>query len=148
MIERVMLNLISNAIKFSNPNGEIYVNVYDLVDRVEVTVKDNGVGIEKGNLDKLFDRYYQAEKTLFRNAEGSGIGLSLIKSIIEMHGGKVGVESELNKGSTFKFELPVKSINEDCLRQETKPNISGDDKKIQMLRIEFSDLYYEYADSE
>jgi len=146
MIERVMLNLISNAIKFSNPNGEIYVNVHDLGDRAEVIVKDNGIGIEKENLDKLFDRYYQAEKTMSRNAEGSGIGLSLIKSIIEKHGGKIGVESEPNKGSTFKFELPATAIGEVC--RETKHYISDDDKKIQMLKIEFSDIYYEYSEND
>jgi methyl-accepting chemotaxis protein len=89
MIERVMLNLISNAIKFSNPNGEIYVNVINKIETIEITVKDTGVGIEKQHLDNIFNKFYQKDKSLSRNAEGSGIGLSLIKSLVELHGGNM-----------------------------------------------------------
>jgi PAS domain S-box-containing protein len=81
-MERIVLNLISNAIKFSNEGGEIFVNIKDLNEWIEISVKDNGVGIEKNNLDMIFDRYKQVDKSLSRNAEGTGIGLSLVKSIV------------------------------------------------------------------
>ncbi|MDD2494227.1 MAG: ATP-binding protein, partial [Tissierellia bacterium] len=86
--------------------------------------------------DKLFKKYYQTDKTFSRNAEGSGIGLSLVKSIVEILGGTISVESEIGKGSTFKVLLPVKIIHE--INEEYKSNYNN---KIEMLNIEFSDIY-------
>ena len=88
-IERIVLNLISNAIKFSNKGEEILVDIKDKNEFVEISVKDNGVGIEKRHLDMIFDRFKQVDKSLSRNAEGTGIGLSLVKSIVELHGGNI-----------------------------------------------------------
>jgi PAS domain S-box-containing protein len=136
-IERIMLNLISNAIKFSNPNGEIFVNVLSKEETVEITVKDTGIGIEKQNLDNIFNRFYQEDKSLSRNAEGSGIGLSLIKSFVELHGGNISVVSEINKGSIFKVVLPAKTIESQEFRELAK---SMNDK-IETIKIEFSDIY-------
>lgn len=104
------LNLISNAIKFSNPGGSIFVNIFDKNDTVEIWVEDTGVGIEAKYLNDIFERFQQVDKSLSRNAEGSGIGLSLVKSIVEMHGGNISVESEVGKGSIFKIKLPVRTI--------------------------------------
>jgi len=137
MIERVVLNLISNALKFSNPNSDIYINVYDKGSIVEISVKDTGIGIDKKHLDLLFERFYQVDKTMSRNAEGSGIGLSLIKSIVEMHGGRLSVESEVGKGSIFKVELPA--IIAENLKDRKKNNYLNN--KIEMVNIEFSDIY-------
>ena len=136
MIERAMLNLISNAIKFSDPKNEIYVNVFDKADKVEITVKDKGIGIEENNFKRLFDRFYQVDKSLIRNAEGSGIGLSLVKQIIDLHNGKLSVESEVGKGSIFTIELPVKTIENPTIIQ----NYNNKDK-IEMISIELSDIY-------
>lgn len=136
-IDRVMLNLISNAIKFSYNNGEIYVNVIDKGDTVEISVKDNGTGIDKKHLDLIFQRFYQADKSLSRNAEGSGIGLAIVKSIIDLHNGTISVESELEKGSTFKFELPSKLIQE----SNTIEQIGQADNKVELIKIEFSDIF-------
>ncbi len=138
-IERVMLNLISNAIKFSNPNSEILINVNALSksNTFEIAVKDTGIGIEKQNLDNIFNKFYQEDKSLSRHAEGNGIGLSLVKSLVEMHGGNVSVESELNKGSIFKVELPARTI--DIL--ELKERVGFINKKIDTIEIEFSDIY-------
>jgi signal transduction histidine kinase len=136
-IARIMLNLISNAIKFSNPNGEIFVNIISKAETVEITVKDTGIGIEKQNLDNIFNRFYQENKSLSRNAEGSGIGLSLIKSLVELHGGNINVESEVNKGSIFKVELPARTIE----RQEFREQINPMNNKIETIKIEFSDIY-------
>lgn len=137
MIERVMLNLISNAMKFSYPKGEIFVNVLDKDGIVEISVKDTGRGIEKQNLDYIFNRFYQEDKSLSRNAEGTGLGLSLIKSLVELHNGNISVESEINKGSIFKVELPARTIECEVLREQ--PNSLN--SKIETIKIEFSDIY-------
>ncbi len=135
-VERIMLNLISNAIKFSNPNSEIFVNVQSKKETVEITVKDMGIGIEKQNLDHIFNKFYQEDKSLSRNAEGSGIGLSLIKSFVELHGGNISVESEVNKGSIFKVELPAKTIE-----SQDRERTNSYSNKIETIKIEFSDIY-------
>lgn len=135
-IERVMLNLISNAIKFSNSNGEIRVNIVDKDTKVEVTVKDEGVGIETKHLANIFQRYYQVDKSLNRNAEGSGIGLSLVKLIIEKHGGKIYAKSKVNEGSSFIFELPATTIENDDMNY-----INNENNKIEMIKTEFADIY-------
>ena len=77
---------------------------------VEISVKDNGIGIEDKYLNMIFDRFKQVDKSLSRNSEGTGIGLSLVKSIVELHGGSISVESELGKGSKFTFRLPTRKV--------------------------------------
>lgn len=136
MLERVMLNLLSNAIKFSKPNENIYINVVDKNNMIEISVEDTGIGIDKKHLGLIFDKYYQADKSLTRYAEGSGIGLSLSKVIAEMHGGKISVESELNKGSVFKLELPIKTVKNSKFNGRVNMR-----NKVEMIEIEFSDIY-------
>ncbi|MFA9423930.1 MAG: ATP-binding protein [Sedimentibacter sp.] len=143
LIERIILNLISNAVKFSNSNSEIFINLYDKNDCIEINVKDNGVGIERKYLSSIFKRFYQVDKTLSRNSEGSGIGLSLVKTFVEMHYGKISVESEVGKGSTFKIELPaikLENINNGERINNVKKSNYRDDK-IEMINLEFSDIY-------
>ena len=135
-IERIVLNLISNAIKFSNKGDEILVYVKNESKFVEISVKDNGIGIEEEHLDIIFDRFRQVDKSLSRNAEGTGIGLSLVKSIVELHGGSIYVESEFGKGSKFTVRLPKeKVLHENKLYSS---NVRGRDENIQ---IELSDVY-------
>lgn len=134
-IERIMLNLISNAIKFSEVGNEIFVEVKDNNEFVEISVKDNGIGIEEKNLDAIFDRFKQVDKSLSRNAEGTGIGLNLVKSIVELHGGSIHAESELGKGSKFTAKLPSKRV-----LQENKiynKEMSG----AESIQVELSDIY-------
>ena len=137
-IERIMLNLISNAVKFSNTGSSIYVNVLDKDDTVEISVRDTGIGIDKENLYKIFNRFHQVDKSLSRNAEGTGIGLDLVKSFVEMHGGKISVDSEVGKGTIFIIELPSRTIDED---EVAKDKINTIDSKIEIINIEFSDIY-------
>ena len=114
-IERVVLNLISNAIKFSDKGGEIFIDVKAKGGFVEISVKDNGIGIEEKNLESIFDRFKQVDKSLSRNTEGTGIGLSLVKSIVELHSGFIYAESEVGKGSKFIVKLPSRRVsNERC----------------------------------
>lgn len=136
-IERIILNLISNAIKFTNAGGSIFVNLVDNYDTVEISVEDTGIGMEKKNLDDIFKRFHQVDKSLKRNAEGSGIGLSLVKLIVELHGGKISAESTPGKGSIFKIELPTRTVESPKTIKETKYMKS----KIETINIEFSDIY-------
>ena len=135
-IERIVLNLISNAIKFSDADGEITVNVKDLNEFVEISVKDNGIGIEEEYLDMIFDRYKQVDKSLSRNAEGTGIGLSLVKSIITLHGGSIHVESEIGKGSVFTVMLPSKNVLNQNMLYSSKVKSENEN-----IRVELSDVY-------
>jgi signal transduction histidine kinase len=108
MISTVLRNLISNAIKFTNTGGEIVISVVNKTSELTVSVSDNGVGISKSALEKLFrlDENYSTTGT--NNEQGTGLGLILCKEFIEKHGGKIWVESEVGKGSTFSFSLPAK----------------------------------------
>lgn len=138
-IDRIMLNLLSNALKFTREGGKIEVNLHDFRDYIEITVKDNGIGIPKDKQDIIFERFTQVDKGLCREHEGSGIGLSLVKALIEMHGGEIGLKSEEGKGSEFKLTLPIKnnvSIKEKAVNKE---NISNN--LVEIIKIEFSDLF-------
>ena len=135
-IERIVLNLISNAIKFSNYGDEIFVQVKDRNEFVEISVKDNGVGIEEKHLDMIFDRFKQVDKSLSRNSEGTGIGLSLVKSIVELHGGSIYVESKHGKGSKFTVMIPSGQVLKESMIYNNEVR-SGD----QNIRVELSDVY-------
>lgn len=137
-MERVMLNLLSNAIKFSNPGDEITVNIEDREDTVEIFVRDTGVGIAKEHLELIFQRFHQVDQTLTRNAEGSGIGLSLVKALVEMHGGGIHAESEIGRGTTFIIWLPVRTVEE----SESHPTLKQHDHRVGMVITEFSDIYH------
>lgn len=137
-IERILLNLISNAIKFSNPQGTITVSVSNLGNHVEIAVQDTGIGIEEKYLDAIFERFNQVDKTLTRNAEGSGIGLSLVKSIVDLHGGTVSAESEVGQGSTFRVRLPVRTVEPSSKPKQKIPSLN----KVEIINIEFSDIYH------
>jgi signal transduction histidine kinase len=106
-IDRIILNLVSNSVKFTKAGGNILVSVADKGESVEISVKDNGIGIEEENLGSIFDRFYQGDSSLKCNKGGSGIGLHLAKSIVELHGGKIGVESRVGEGCEFKIEIPA-----------------------------------------
>ncbi|WP_404988072.1 PAS domain S-box protein [Clostridium culturomicium] len=137
-IERIMLNLLSNAIKYSRPGGVIKVDIKSTRDKVIISVEDSGIGIEKNKLDKIFNRFSQVKNTLTRDCEGSGIGLSLVKSLIEMHGGNIYAESEFGKGTKFIFELPVKILDQRDVFIESRDVISS---IVEKCNIEFSDIY-------
>lgn len=136
-IERIMLNLLSNAIKFTPQGGSIEVNVYDKEDSISVSVKDSGIGIPEGKKSLIFERFRQVDKSLSRNREGSGIGLSLAKSLVEIHNGKIYVESNLGEGSTFTFELPVKLVENEDNNLERHLQACN----IERMDLEFSDIY-------
>lgn len=109
-IAQVITNLISNALKFTEPEGSVMLSTFIYgADKnfIQVGVKDTGIGIDKSNFDKLFKKFQQLDSSLTRKTVGTGLGLAISKQIVELHGGKVWVESETGKGSTFSFILPV-----------------------------------------
>lgn len=135
-IERIILNLLSNAVKFTNAGGEILVNVFDNKDHVLISVKDTGVGIPEDKLEMIFERFGQVDKTSQRNHEGTGIGLSLVKSFVELHSGTIHIESKLGEGSEFIINLPVKIVEEESFEENNLYETN-----IDRINIEFSDVY-------
>jgi signal transduction histidine kinase len=109
MLRTIIRNLISNAIKFTNAGGIINIHYVKYQDQIEVTVEDNGVGMDKDTLQKLFDLEINFTTPGTSNERGSGLGLVLCREFVEKHGGKIWVESESGKGSKFKFTLPESS---------------------------------------
>ncbi|WP_179945230.1 PAS domain-containing sensor histidine kinase [Clostridium carboxidivorans] len=135
-IERIILNLLSNSIKFTNPGGKIYVNMSDIGNGVTISVKDTGVGIPEDKLQMIFERFGQVDKTLRRNSEGTGIGLCLVKSFVEMHGGTIEVKSKLGEGSEFIIKFP-----EIITEQQQSEENSMYETNTERINIEFSDIY-------
>ncbi|UCC17877.1 MAG: PAS domain-containing sensor histidine kinase [Dehalococcoidales bacterium] len=105
-IEQVVVNLLSNAFKFTPENGKVSMSAKVSSDSLLVEVKDDGPGIEEENFSKIFEPYYRVENSIHQPA-GLGLGLSLCRTIVEAHGGKIWVESEIGKGSTFSFTIPL-----------------------------------------
>lgn len=138
-IERIMLNLLSNAIKFTSSGGSIFVNILDEDSSIIVSVRDTGVGIPKDKQLSIFKRFVQVDKSLSRKREGSGIGLSLVKSLVELHNGTIKINSEYGKGSEFIIELPVKVLPKS--ENVTSDEDLAKESNIQRIKIEFSDIY-------
>lgn len=104
-IGQVLENLIVNSIRYGKEGGETKITCRDMLDKVLVEVEDNGIGIAKSDLPRVFERFYRTDKGRSREQGGTGLGLAIVKHIIENHGEKVSVRSELGKGSTFTFTL-------------------------------------------
>jgi PAS domain S-box-containing protein len=139
-VERIILNLLSNAIKFTGQGGKIRVKIKSSKNKVTVSVKDTGIGIPKDKQATIFNRFQQAETSLTRKAEGSGIGLSLVKALVEMHNGTIALHSEVGKGSEFIIEFPCSTelqIEESRQNTFSTNNLSHVDR----LNIEFADIY-------
>ncbi|MDF2511291.1 MAG: methyltransferase/methylesterase, CheR/CheB with sensor [Herbinix sp.] len=136
--ERIMLNLLSNAVKFTQEGGTINVDIINTTDSVIISVKDTGIGIQKDKQKFIFDRFRQVDQSLTRNNEGSGIGLSLVKSLVEMNGGKISVESEYGYGTKFIIEMPTKKLQEENAIVYEENLQQGNVEKI---HIEFADIY-------
>jgi len=156
-LEQIFINLLSNAIKFTPKGDHVSVSAKDYEynrDFIEVCVADTGIGISPDELEKIFDRFYQVEKSLTRETEGTGLGLSIVKGLVEAHGGEIWVESEEGKkGSKFTFTLP-KYSPERVLKEYLDREIAGAGEKgaplsLMMLKIEeFEYLSETYGEAE
>lgn len=100
-------NLLDNAIRYTNPGGEVRVNVRAVDGTAELVVADTGAGIPRRELPRIFERFYRVDRARSRETGGTGLGLAIAKHVVEQHGGRMGVESELGRGSTFRVELPT-----------------------------------------
>jgi signal transduction histidine kinase len=137
--ERILLNLLSNAIKFSQRGKTILVEIRLSEGTVLVDVSDEGIGIPADKLDIIFERFGQVDSSLSRQAEGTGIGLSLVKLFVEDLGGNISVKSTVGVGSTFSVSLPDKPAAEEYI--ETSLKEFTDNRITQAIVIEFSDIY-------
>ena len=106
-LERIILNLLTNALKYSPPASSVLLRAQHHDDTVVVLMTDNGPGIAPEDLPHLFERYYRGKSG--PRAEGVGLGLYITKNLVDAHGGRIWVESEVGKGSTFAFTLPLAS---------------------------------------
>jgi two-component system sensor histidine kinase/response regulator len=136
--ERILLNLLSNAIKFTPEHGSINVSIYMDNDSICVSVTDTGIGIPQDKLELIFEKFGQVDSSLSRQAEGTGIGLSLVKMFVEAMKGCILVNSNMGKGTSFTVKLPVitSENNQDRTRQDL-----NDNRLVQAALIEFSDIY-------
>ncbi|MCB2295629.1 histidine kinase [Clostridium algoriphilum] len=138
-MERIILNLLSNSIKFTPSGGKIEVNIYDKVNSVIIAVRDTGIGIPIEKQSAIFEKFVQVDKSLSRNREGSGIGLSLVKDLIVIHNGTIQLQSAPGKGSEFKVEIPVRLLPID--KNSKKSRDFSRECKVERIKIEFSDIY-------
>ncbi|MDO8885393.1 response regulator [Candidatus Oleimmundimicrobium sp.] len=120
-MSQVMANLISNAIKYTPTGGTIKIGTKRNDSRVEIYVTDTGIGVSPEDQKNLFTKFFRVDNSLTREIGGTGLGLSICKKIIELHGGKIWVDSELGKGSTFTLSIPIYEIIEE---EKTKRNLS------------------------
>ena len=140
-IEKIVLNLISNAIKYTqNHNqsiGKINIHISLEKNEVKISIKDNGIGIPKEEWNCIFEKFKRVDTKLNRQVEGSGIGLSLVKSLVELHDGKIYVESQVGEGTEFIFTLPIR-----CIDSKNKIDLGMKaHSDIKKCDVEFSDIY-------
>jgi len=107
LTEQAVVNLLDNAIKYSDDGGAVILAANQGENEVVITVSDQGCGIDKTHLPRLFERFYRVDKARSRQLGGTGLGLAIVKHIAEAHGGRVSVESTPGKGSTFTIHLPA-----------------------------------------
>ena len=146
-VEKIITNLLSNAFKFTPEGGNIDFTVEKLIKEAEIRISDNGIGIPRERIDKIFDRFYQVDGSRTRESEGTGIGLALTKELVELHKAKIEVESEEGKGTTLKILFPLgkdhlkpKEIIETEIKEDVEATIEKTDSvledEIALLRSE------------
>ncbi len=137
-LEKIFFNLLSNALKFTPEQGKVVLSLEQVDDQVKVKVSDSGAGIAPDQLPFIFDRFYQADDSGTRTHEGTGIGLALVKELVDLHQGTIEVTSELNQGTIFTVCLPFVSTNAsvEALAMLEQANISEDHSMLQTLEPE------------
>ena len=153
MIERIILNLISNAIKFTDKNGTITVKIDQRENDIIFSVTDTGIGISEKKRNKLFELFTQEDDYIARNRDGSGIGLYLVKVFVEAHNGKIQISSKEFVGTTFEITIPIKLLDNDKCSSLNESQAMYDQSSqskdmVNRINIEFSDIYSCYDDDE
>ena len=139
-IEKIVLNLLSNSLKFTSSNGNIYIKmeVNSECSKVILKVRNDGPVIRKEESLRIFERFTQSEDLLTRSAEGTGIGLALVKSLVELHNGTIYVNTMIDKGTEFCIELPIRKIINNKINHVLDKNLNS---RVEKFNIEFSDTY-------
>ena len=139
-IERIILNILSNAMKFTSSGGNIDVNieVSENNNKVIIRIRNDGQPINMEDSKKIFERFRQSEQLMTRSTEGSGIGLALVKSLVEMHNGRIYVNTEFKEGTEFCIEIPIRKIMNSKCDYVWQKNLNS---KVEKFAVEFSDIY-------
>jgi signal transduction histidine kinase len=126
-VKQVIFNLLANAVKFTPDGGDVYITACRSYSWIEVAVRDTGVGIAPEDQARVFEAFQQGDRSVAQPQEGTGLGLTLSRQFVELHGGRLWVESELGKGSTFRFTLPVRqgSVTADGADLADAPGMVG-----------------------
>ena len=136
-MERIILNLISNSVKFrKNNKGKIILSITHNDEFVNISVRDNGIGISRADIGKIFEKYVRLNDERSIIKEGTGIGLSLVKSLVKLHDGEVTVDSEIGQWTEFNIKIPNKTSVKELVDTYEK-----DLDRVEKIRIEFSDIY-------
>ncbi len=149
--DKVLYNLLSNAMKFTPESGRIAIRLSNAGDRCVLTISDTGIGIRADQLPVLFERFRQAEGSANRTHEGTGLGLALVKELVELHGGCVSVESTYGHGTTFTLSLPVGTdhlIDQQLVHDQAEVQVSRAAVELADLEIELQDELDEADDLE
>ena len=107
LLEQAIVNLLDNAISYSNPNGTVWLTARQENGAVRIDVRDEGIGIAPEHVPRIFERFYRTDKARGRASGGTGLGLAIVKHIAQIHDGQVGVTTEVGKGSTFSLHLSL-----------------------------------------
>lgn len=137
-VDRIIMNLISNAIKFSPQGSCIYINAWKSINQLTISIKDQGIGIPKDEQKSIFNRFVQSSKNKKNEHTGSGIGLDLVRYLTKAHNGSVELRSEENIGSEFIIKLPIEILEES---EAVKNKCLNAKSKVEVLEVEFSDIY-------
>ena len=135
--DRIIMNLISNAIKFSKENSCIFINTWKEKNYITISVKDEGIGIPKNEQKSIFNRFIQSTKNNKNEYVGSGIGLDLVFNLVKAHGGVIELTSTEGVGSEFRIKMPIFKLNDNS---KVKP-VMELNSKVDIFEVEFSDIY-------
>ena len=108
LFHQAVYNLVENAVKYTSEGGQVFVRVHTSADNLVFEIQDTGIGIAQEDMPRLFEKFYRGRAREARTRVGTGLGLAIVRSIAERHGGRVWVESEEGKGSTFYLQIPIK----------------------------------------
>jgi PAS domain S-box-containing protein len=135
-VKQIMYNLLSNAIKFTPDGGRVTVNAKRADNMVQISVEDTGIGLREEDQENIFEEFYQVDSSYARQYQGTGLGLSLTKRLVELHGGKIWVESEIGRGSTFAFTIPQRLEERPAIEEITAPTEAEEEKRPTILVVE------------
>jgi signal transduction histidine kinase len=114
-LNQILLNLITNGVKYTHENGNVSVEARTVDGLVEIRINDTGIGIAREDQDKVFQRFTQIDSSATRSQGGTGLGLAIVRELVELHGGAIRCQSKLGKGSSFIFTMPISTTPVDPL---------------------------------